>query len=159
MQFAEQHDNENAKGSFIRGLESSVSAEVWLNISRHGHYNRLHTHEGATWSGVLYLSDGKDGKSLPYSGDFIIKPTPHKKEDTYTLKAVELARLSISDDICDRFSCNRCEYFQYSVREGEMLVFPSYLHHAVLPLSIEKAKRASTTRISIDFNFSEEKVI
>lgn len=116
MQFAEQHDNENAKGSFIRGLKSSVSAEVWLNISRHGHYNRLHTHEGATWSGVLYLSDGKDGKSLSYSGDFIIKPTPHKKEDTYTLKAVELARL---------FSCNRCEYFQYSVREGEMLVFPS----------------------------------
>jgi hypothetical protein len=34
-------------------------AEAWVNVSRTGHWNRLHTHPGATFSGCYYVAGGQ----------------------------------------------------------------------------------------------------
>ncbi len=31
---------------------------AWANVSWRGHSNTMHTHPGATWSGVYYVDDG-----------------------------------------------------------------------------------------------------
>jgi len=35
-----------------------AATEAWLNVSRRGHWNHLHSHPGATYSGTYYVSDG-----------------------------------------------------------------------------------------------------
>ena len=32
---------------------------AWANINRRGDFNNMHTHPGATWSGVYYVDDGE----------------------------------------------------------------------------------------------------
>jgi hypothetical protein len=35
---------------------ADMPADSWLNISRRGNWNKLHTHEGSFWSGVYYVA-------------------------------------------------------------------------------------------------------
>lgn len=37
-----------------------------VNINRNGHWNRLHTHAGASWSGVYYIKSLKDSLLREY---------------------------------------------------------------------------------------------
>ena len=39
--------------------------EAWANVSRRGHYNSVHDHPGAAWSGVYYVSGGKPTAMTP----------------------------------------------------------------------------------------------
>mmetsp|Transcript_14779 Transcript_14779/g.22262 ORF Transcript_14779/g.22262 Transcript_14779/m.22262 type:complete len:451 (-) Transcript_14779:7-1359(-) len=218
-----------------RNFEETYSAEAWLNVSTHGSWNRLHTHEGAAWSGVYYVHSDPSAAcpTRPYSGDLLLKPSPHTTEQTYELSSYEFVRLNArkarnaspmksgtldipdnehahnvsdcipvvkkyvsektqpctgwntlpfsdacsteSDDEVEEFPRSRpnvqtetddsaidpsrvCEYIRLSAEEGTLLFFPSYLHHAVVPLAIQKDLRDSVrgARISLAFNFNEQ---
>jgi hypothetical protein len=236
--------NEHQNELQIRELERYTEAEAWLNVSQHGCWNRLHTHEGAVWSGVYYVStpnkmnnefaersyqqqhtssrssssssSPSSSSSSPLSqsnvptsqqqyvsgGELLLKPTPHPLEmDSYSLTAVEQNRLNSiplheyggdgdgdGDDHNDSEKCDTevhkgttqsietsssavtvcktdtlpneesdygkpsfnkcravcmCDYITLDPEEGTMIIFPSYLHHAVLPLFVS-AKSSRT---------------
>jgi hypothetical protein len=194
QQVAKLGSNETCKNA-IRQLQSAGEAEAWININQHGHWNRLHTHEGAVWSGVYYIHSKKESLLREYSGQLLLKPTPHITENSYRLSDVELGRLNCSNGTTNQAQpqgegqdltlmstssdtaithlegitdshphpqphhSNRgsCDYIQVPAEEGTMIIFPSWLHHAVVPLSIKEEYRGTEEglRISLAFNFNE----
>jgi uncharacterized protein (TIGR02466 family) len=124
--------------------------ECWVNISKNGSWNRLHTHEGSVWSGVYYVDDGNSLHH--YGGRMLLKPTAHPKEDTYTLSVLEKDRFTeLSSE--SHLELNGCEYLEIDPVPGHMIVFPGWLHHCVLPLSQLDCR---SLRISVAFNVNGE---
>jgi uncharacterized protein (TIGR02466 family) len=125
--------------------------ECWVNISKNGSWNRLHTHEGSVWSGVYYVDDG-NSPPTHYGGRMLLKPTAHPKEDTYTLSTLEKVRFThhSSESSMD---VSGSEYLEIDPVPGHMIVFPGWLHHCVLPLS---HLDCSSLRISVAFNVNGE---
>lgn len=123
--------------------------ECWVNISKNGSWNRLHTHEGSVWSGVYYVDDGNSPPNH-YGGRMLLKPTAHPKEDTYRLSILEKERFTqLSSE--PRIEQSRCEYLEIDPVPGHMIVFPGWLHHCVLPLTQLDCSRR---RISVAFNIN-----
>jgi len=53
-----------------------AATEAWLNVSRRGHWNHLHSHPGATYSGTYYVSDGacREQTADCLSGRLVLMP-------------------------------------------------------------------------------------
>jgi len=120
--------------------------------------------------------------TLFFSGSLILKPTPHPSEATYQLNRTEEERLGLStppgahlhaqapsntetlqmkmktnnEGGC-KHSLDRCEYIRLAAIRGKVLLFPSFIHHAVMPCSIKPEYRSSerALRISVAFNFNQ----
>lgn len=86
--------------NYRRKLQGHSEAEAWLNRNRHGHWNRLHTHEGAAWSGVYYAHSSNSAAAASYSGKLLLKPSAHRSEESYTMTPVELERLNCQS-VCE----------------------------------------------------------
>ena len=109
-------------------LDWSLSA--WANVNQPGHANHLHTHPGATWSGVYYVDDGgtgpeEDGTAIQFSD-----PNPVR------------TNLFFPDLLNDAL--------RFQPQPGLMILFPSYLPHSV------PVHRGTRPRISIAFNVRKE---
>ena len=103
---------------------------AWANVNRAGDYNQLHTHPGATWSGVYYVDSGE---TAPASGGTALQlydPDPARAN-------LFFPELSTSNLL-------------FRPEPGLMILFPSYVPHAVPP------HRGTGTRISIAFNLRRE---
>jgi len=111
-------------GASARPLEWILSA--WANINRKGDFNQMHTHPGATWSGVYYVDHGE------------------------THPAAEGTVIHLFDPCASRanifFPELSCRAVTFRPQPGLMILFPGYVPHAVLPHRGERA------RISIAFN-------
>ena len=61
------------------------------------------------------------------------------------------------DSLLSSLNVNKCDYIEISAEEGVMILMPSWLHHAVIPLSVKKEYRQKKEgmRISLAFNFNE----
>jgi uncharacterized protein (TIGR02466 family) len=103
---------------------------AWANINRRGQANHVHTHPGATWSGVYYV-DG--GEALP--GD-------------------QGAAIHLTDPSPTRTNIFFPDLLTAAVRfrpePGLMILFPSYVPHAVPP------HEGDRPRISIAFNVRKD---
>lgn len=101
----------------------------WANVCPPGAFNSAHSHPGSTWSGVYYVDAG-----APTS--------PHHSQ--LQLIAPEQGRAStfmpylLPDTLC------------INPKDGMLVVFPSYLVHAVLPHHGERA------RVSIAINLRSD---
>jgi uncharacterized protein (TIGR02466 family) len=100
----------------------------WANVSRRGHYNSVHDHPGATWSGVYYVSGGEPDNSVPTNGklEFI---DPRVGVTVPPLEQGVLGGRYLVDPL-----------------SGLMVMFPGWLKHMVHPFS------GSGERISISLN-------
>jgi hypothetical protein len=155
-----------------------------LNVSGHGSFNRLHTHEKSAFSGVLYIEDGRDHIARSYSGNLIIKPSSHKKEPTtYQLNPQELSRLNLQvlkssvDDlnstnenndslpfifdtpvlINENITVNKeeiCDYINITPKQGIMYIWPGWLMHGVYPMCIKESKQGDNTAQRISLAFN-----
>jgi hypothetical protein len=97
------------------------------------------------------VNSGKPIK--PYSGRLVLKPLPHKNEDDYSLTAAEEKRFVEREESEAEFEeVDRAEYFDFQAEDGLLVVFPSWLHHAVLPFWDNGAGH----RISIAVNFNQK---
>jgi Putative 2OG-Fe(II) oxygenase len=139
-----------------RALKLAVDQqEAWVNLNTHGNYNTLHTHTGSTWSGIYYIKS-PTVHSTSYSGKLILKPTPHITESVSCLDKIDLGRLRLvdlpRDGTAPTHSC--CDWLCIEPEEGAIIIIPSYLQHAVLPLSIQKSfqDKNEGRRISFAFN-------
>jgi uncharacterized protein (TIGR02466 family) len=108
----------------------SWTLTAWANINRRGHYNNIHTHPSATWSGVYYVDHGESNPSAEGTAIHLHDPNP--------------ARTNIF--FPDLASTN----FRFRPEPGLMILFPSYVPHAVPP------HQGDRPRISIAFNLRKE---
>jgi uncharacterized protein (TIGR02466 family) len=114
-----------------RALERLTwSLTIWANVNRRGHYNNLHTHPSATWSGVYYVDNGESSAAAEGTGIQLYDANP--------------ARTNIF------FPYLGSPSFRFPPVPGLMILFPSYLPHAVPP------HQGDRPRISIAFNLRKE---
>ena len=100
---------------------------MWANVNEAGHYNRSHTHPGATWSGVYYVDAGDE-------------PTEGSEAGTLVLHHPNLAAAGwFFPDITPQAHYVR-------PRAGLMMLFPAFLAHEVRPYGGQRP------RISVAFN-------
>ena len=104
---------------------------VWYNVYQDGEYQELHDHLGdplvpAHFSCIHFLSYDKKNH------------TPPQFKDPLS----QIRNLSLELD------SNRCgNFYSPKVEEGDLIMFPSYLQHAVLPCI-----KTDYPRITISFN-------
>lgn len=107
-----------------------ISISAWANVNRKNQYNKIHNHPGYHWSGVYYVEMGDEDDEVSDSGKIEFQdprgfasmvPMPGKPfGQTMSLKP----------------------------KAGSLLIFPSFLFHAVTPYI------GDGERISIAFNAS-----
>ena len=126
-------------GSFAADLTRMVTAsdtprkinfhmDCWANVSRRGHYNNVHDHPGAMWSGVYYVSGGEPDNDIYTNGKL-----------EFLDPRVGINMLNLEQGL---FSGR----YLVDPLPGLMVMFPSWLKHMVHPFSGEGE------RISISFN-------
>ena len=111
---------------------------AWANVSGAGDANRAHGHPGAFWSGVYWVDDGGADADETLGGLF-------EMTDPRGLLPVMYApslRYAIAE--CEDAGTART----LTPKAGMMILFPSWLSHAVTPY------RGTKPRISVAFNFS-----
>ncbi|HVZ09241.1 TIGR02466 family protein [Rhodopila sp.] len=114
------------------GGRGSVSwaLSAWANVSWKGHSNGVHTHPGATWSGVYYVDDGDCAPGADDTAIHLLDPNAARSN-------VFFPELS-------------CQPVRFRPQPGLMILFPSYVPHHVPPHTGDRP------RISIAFNVRKE---
>ncbi len=111
-----------------RAFTCKLAVTAWANVNGDGDYNRHHTHAGNHWSAVYYVDLGAPDPAVSPNGaiEFL---DPRPAVGVYDLPGAP-------------------SYTTWTIppEAGEMLMFPSWLRHGVLPF------RGAGTRISIAFN-------
>jgi uncharacterized protein (TIGR02466 family) len=108
----------------------SWTLSAWANSNRKGDFNDMHTHPGATWSGVYYVYNGESRPDTVGTAIHLFDLCP--------------ARTNIF------FPELSCQNVLFKPTPGLMILFPTYVPHAVLQHLGDKP------RISIAFNVHKE---
>lgn len=111
---------------------------AWANVNRRGHGNEFHTHPGCFWSGTYYVDDGGIGADRDLDGAF------EMQDPRGVAPAMYAPLLGFSTPGGLSVGASELIY----PKAGEMILFPSWLQHAVRPY------QGDQTRISIAFNLS-----
>lgn len=128
--------------NFVNFLELNLAehtyniSKVWYNKYHQNQYQEQHHHLPSTFSGVHYLKL-KEGHN--YTTFF----NPSKYEYVYEDYARELYEISDSNDKLHSFVFRR---WSVPVQEGDIIIFPSSLEHAVWP------QNTDDERITVSFN-------
>ena len=110
----------------------------WANVNRSGQGNEFHTHPGAFWSGSYYVDDGGVAANPQLGGEFEAQDPRGVAPAMYAPNLTFAGRNGPSVGAAEMML----------PRAGMMVLFPSWLQHAVRPY------RGTQTRISIAFNMS-----
>ncbi|WP_340587859.1 2OG-Fe(II) oxygenase family protein [Erythrobacter alti] len=113
--------------------------EMWANVSGKGNANQYHTHPGSFWSAVAYVDDGYEGDDDPSLGGELQLLDP--RAPMVQMTAPDL-RLKGSD------GAPQPAEISIRPRTGMIVMFPSWLQHAVRPFLGEG------TRISVAINLT-----
>ena len=111
---------------------------AWANINGPGDANRPHHHPAAFWSGVYWVDDGAGDEDIDVGGEF------EMQDPRGILPAFYAPRLRYA--VPGGLTAGREDFF--TPRAGVLVMFPSWLVHAVRPYV------GTRTRISIAFNLS-----
>ena len=127
-------------GSLVQAIHQTdrrgevILSNAWCNINRKDGLNVPHTHPGSMYSGVIWL------KASEGAGEFVINET----DDRIMLQAEPwYGRLKDPTNPPPHW----CGEWSFKPKEGDILVFPSFLCHQVMPNNNED------DRISVSFNF------
>lgn len=100
----------------------------WININKRNNKNVPHTHPISLISAVYYVK-------VPENSGEIIFHTPLQNYDEF-----------ISENIVKKYNAYNSSIYTYQPKEGDLLLFPSWLSHNV------SANQTEEERISIAFN-------
>lgn len=124
----------------VRGLieaDLDWSCNAWANVNRKGDANTAHAHPGAYWSGVYWVDDGM-GDEISHLGGEIEFFDPRG-----AAPVMVSGELKMRIDGCLSAGLKH----QVQPREGNLLLFPSWLTHSV------NTYLGSRPRISVAMNF------
>lgn len=111
--------------------------EMWANVSAKGNANQYHFHPGSFWSAVAYIDDGYRGNDDPALGGELQLLDPR----------MPMVRMTAPDlRVLDADGQQQLNEMALRPRTGMIVMFPSWLQHAVRPFHGEG------TRISIAIN-------
>ncbi len=99
--------------------------QSWLNYTNKNEYHHKHAHPNSFVSGILYINCNKEYDKIKY----------FKSDDYQTLKPK-----------VKEFNIYNSDNWWFSVKTGDIVLFPSSLVHMVEP------KKGDNTRISLSFN-------
>ncbi len=110
---------------------------IWANVNRYGNANEGHIHPGSVWSGTYWVETGGAEADPTLGGEF----------ELYDPRGAAPAMLApdLVPAVPGAVSMGASEMIP--PRAGDMLLFPSWVRHAVRPY------RGDQVRISIAFNF------
>ena len=127
-------------GSLVQAIHQTdrrgevVLSNAWCNINRKDGMNIPHTHPGSMYSGVIWL------KASEGAGEFVINESDHR----IMLQAEPwYGRLKDPTSPPPHW----CSGVSFKPKEGDILVFPGFLSHQVMP------NKNEDDRISLSFNF------
>lgn len=127
---------QDASGYTPATIDWKINA--WANINRAGNSNNVHTHPGAYWSGCYYVHIDRDSPNADTNGQFEVLdprgPVPMMYAPHLAMRIKGCLTAGLSEF--------------HPPQPGEMILFPSWLEHAVTPYT------GPGTRISVAFNFS-----
>jgi uncharacterized protein (TIGR02466 family) len=98
----------------------------WAAVNRRGHYNTVHVHPGATWSGIYYVDPGDEPPETPGAALELFHPVVASAM-TFLPGALPPARLVRPE-------------------AGMLVLFPAYLQHGV------RLYHGERPRICVPFN-------
>jgi uncharacterized protein (TIGR02466 family) len=113
---------------FDFGSADIVFQELWLNRNRRGDFNRTHVHPNSFLSGSYYVKVPPDSGNLEF-----YDPIRERVMTRFPLR---------------RHTRGNSQPLEYRCREGMLVIFPSWLQHAV------QASRSDEPRISLAFNIT-----
>lgn len=111
---------------------------AWANVNRSGDANARHVHGGAFWSGIFYVDDGGIAGGTALGGGLELW------DPRGALPLMYAAHVKLNTPGGVNAGLAELHY----PKTGQLLLFPSWLPHAVEPY------RGSEVRISIAFNLS-----
>lgn len=111
---------------------------AWANVNRQSHGNEFHTHPGCVWSAVYYVDDGGIADNPSLGGQLEIQDPRGVAPAMY--------RPDLVPNVPGGPSFGASEMI--SPAAGNMLMFPSWLSHAVRPYT------GDGVRISVAINLS-----
>ncbi len=121
-----------------RAVELKWRMNAWANVNRHGQGNEFHTHPGAFWSATYYVRDGGAGAGSGVGGEFEMQDPrgagPAMLAPMLAFRTAGGQSVGASEVIVPR--------------AGNLVMFPSWLSHAVRPYS------GQGVRISIALNLT-----
>lgn len=112
--------------------------EMWANVNESGASNTFHYHSGCIWSAVYYVADGYQNQDEPVGGELVLLDP---RAPAATMAAPDLRYRRPDGQIYNSEAKMR-------PKEGRIVMFPSWLMHAVKPY------RGNKPRISIAINLS-----
>lgn len=119
-------------------VQIAWKTNAWANVNRKGHGNEFHTHPGSYWSGTYYVDDGGIGADPSLGGGF------EMQDPRGVAPAMYAPKLAFA--VPGGQSVGASELLH--PKSGLLVLFPSWLSHAVRPYTGERM------RISIAFNLS-----
>jgi uncharacterized protein (TIGR02466 family) len=122
----------------LQAVPIDWKVDAWANVSNHGHQNAGHYHPGSYWSAVFYVDDGGiNGRD--HIGGAIEFNDPRGPAPVMAAPTVKMALAGcLTAGLGER----------HFPKTGELLIFPSWLHHSVTPYF------GNSQRISIAMNFA-----
>lgn len=109
--------------------------ESWINVNQKGNFNPPHVHPGYDYSGCYYVDFPENSGLIHF-----LDPRPQRIFSSPNLQSKENENWYASDNIYDS------SFFTYEIKEGKVVIFPSWLTHYVDP------NPTDALRISIPFN-------
>jgi uncharacterized protein (TIGR02466 family) len=123
-----EEDHEWDKGEWDR-------IDPWLNINQKGNFNPPHAHPGNDYSGCYYVTFPENSGLIHF-----LDPRPQHRFSSPNPKSKEDKNWYSSDNVYDS------SFFTYKIKEGKIIIFPSWLTHYVDPNLVD------SLRVSIPFN-------
>jgi uncharacterized protein (TIGR02466 family) len=112
---------------------------MWSIINPPGSANRAHVHPGCLWSGVYYIQAPENAGSI----EFVEPRTVHLMN-----QARYIPNQKRPQDCWTKV--------RFAPTAGRMLIFPSWLYHAVDP-NLSKEPGDAANRIIVSFNLNQKK--
>jgi len=119
----QEHLNVYTKEVFKYDVDSYIT-QSWINLNPPGSYHSLHYHTNSLFSGVYYFDVPDDVPGI----------------------AFENSRKHCVEIFPTEWNEYNVHSYNFSVAEGDLILFPSHMYHEVLENTSDK------TRVSIAFN-------
>lgn len=111
-----------------------VNADAWFHVTTHGGSFGFHNHPMASWSGVYCVQSGYPDDETPESGVLQF------------MHPASTANMFVDLGVINLRSPWGVRPHEYRLRAGELVIFPSWVMHQVLPYLGE------STRVTVAFN-------
>ena len=126
-------------GNFVSETGGSIELRLtaWCMMYDKGGYATVHTHPNCHFSGVYYVDVGPEVEDAVMATGVSVKPGSIEFVDTRGTGSLQVPGLNLSSAA------------RFAPKNGEMLIFPSWLPHFVHPIATDYTRIAIACNASI----------